>query len=97
MKIAIAGLGFRLANVIASFRKACPELEIVGLMDPQPAGLPAIQSAGMAAPRRFETIEAMLTQTKPDLLMVGSPNLSIWNISPRDCAQACGFSRRNRW
>ena len=43
MKIAIAGLGFRLANVIASFRKACPELEIVGLMDPQPAGLPAIQ------------------------------------------------------
>ncbi len=75
MKIAIAGLGFRLANVIASFRKACPELEIVGLMDPQPAGLPAIQSAGIAAPRRFETIEAMLTQTKPDLLMVGSPNL----------------------
>jgi len=75
MKIAVAGLGFRLANVIASFRKACPELELVGVMDPQPAGLPAIRSSGMAEPRPFETVEAMLAQTKPDLFMVGSPNL----------------------
>ncbi|MGP4694027.1 Gfo/Idh/MocA family protein [Agrobacterium cavarae] len=75
MKIAVAGLGFRLANVIASFRKACPELELVGVMDPQPAGLPAIRSSGMAEPRPFETVEAMLAQTKPNLLMVGSPNL----------------------
>ncbi|MDA5636335.1 MULTISPECIES: Gfo/Idh/MocA family protein [Rhizobium/Agrobacterium group] len=74
MKIAVAGLGFRLANVIASFRKACPELEIVGLMDPRPAGLPEILSSGLPEPRRFETVETMLTQTRPDLLMVGSPN-----------------------
>lgn len=75
MKIAVAGLGFRLANVIASFRRACPELEIVGLMDPEPAGLPAILSSGLPEPDRFETVEAMLSQTRPDLLMVGSPNL----------------------
>lgn len=75
MKIAVAGLGFRLANVIASFAKACPDIEIVGLMDPEPAGLPAILSSGMPEPRRFDTVELMLTQTRPDLLMVGSPNV----------------------
>ncbi len=75
MKIAVAGLGFRLANVIASFRKACPDLQILGLMDPQPAGLPAILSSGLPEPRRFETMETMLKETRPDLLMVGSPNV----------------------
>jgi predicted dehydrogenase len=75
MKIAVAGLGFRLANVISSFRKACSDLEIVGLVDPQPAGLPALMSEGMSDPRRFETVTAMLAEARPDLLMVGSPNL----------------------
>ncbi|OLP42263.1 Gfo/Idh/MocA family protein [Rhizobium oryziradicis] len=75
MKIAVAGLGFRLANVIASFRKACPELQVVGLVDPNPAGLPALVSAGMPEPRAFETVSEMLAATQPDLFMVGSPNL----------------------
>lgn len=75
MKIAVAGLGFRLANVIASFQKACPELQVVGLVDPKPAGLPALVSAGMPEPRAFEEVSEMLAATQPDLLMVGSPNL----------------------
>lgn len=75
MKIAVAGLGFRLANVIASFRKACPELQVVGLVDPKPVGLPALVSMGMSEPRAFETVSDMLAATQPDLFMVGSPNL----------------------
>lgn len=75
MKIAVVGLGFRLANVIASFRKVCPDLEMTGLVDPRPAGLPALLEAGMPEPRSFETVSAMLAETRPDLLMVGSPNL----------------------
>lgn len=75
MKIAVVGLGFRLANVISSFRRACGDLELVGLVDPQPAGLPALLSTGMPEPRRFETVREMLEKARPDLLMVGSPNL----------------------
>lgn len=75
MKIAVVGLGFRLANVIASFRKACPDLEIVGLVDPGPAGLPALLAAGLPEPRRFEMVPEMLSAVRADLLMVGSPNL----------------------
>lgn len=75
MKIAVVGLGFRLANVIASFRKACPDLQIVGLVDPKPAGLPALVAAGMPQPQSFETVDDMLAMTRPDLFLVGSPNL----------------------
>lgn len=75
MKIAVVGLGFRLANVISSFRKASVDIELVGLVDPNPAGLPALVSVGVPEPRRFETVREMLDQTRPDLLMVGSPNL----------------------
>jgi predicted dehydrogenase len=75
MKIAVAGLGFRLANVISAFRKLAPDFDVVGLVDPEPAGLPALRAAGMPEPCRFETVSEMLAVTKPDLLMVGSPNL----------------------
>ena len=75
MKIAVAGLGFRLANVIASFRKAHGGLELVGVVDPAPAGLPQLLSAGMRAPKSFGSVRGMLAETKPDLLMVGSPNV----------------------
>lgn len=75
MKIAVAGLGFRLANVITSFRKQYSEFDIVGLVDPDPAGLPLLLKSGMAAPSRFETVDQMLRAIRPDLLMVGSPNL----------------------
>ncbi|MBP0650139.1 hypothetical protein J8J40_24145, partial [Mycobacterium tuberculosis] len=70
MKIAVAGLGFRIANVLKSFRKALPDVAVVGLVDPAPAGLDVIEGLGLTVGARFETVEAMLAATKPDLFMV---------------------------
>ncbi len=74
MKIAVAGLGYRMANVLKSFQKAVPELTIVGLVDPQPAGLEQVAASGLHASKRFETVDEMVRSTNADLLMVGSPN-----------------------
>ncbi|MGV0908737.1 Gfo/Idh/MocA family protein [Martelella sp. FOR1707] len=74
MKVAVAGLGYRMANVLKSFLKANPDLAIVGLVDPAPAGLHEVEQAGLPTGQRFETIDEMMKAVTPDLLMVGSPN-----------------------
>jgi predicted dehydrogenase len=74
MKVAVVGLGFRMANVLKSFQKSLPELDIVGLVDPQPAGLAEVEGAGLRARNKYDDVDAMLVTEKPDLLMVGSPN-----------------------
>ena len=51
-------------------RDAMPEMELVGYYDPQPTHL---EMVGTDTPR-FETVEAMLSDAKPDLFFVGSPN-----------------------
>jgi predicted dehydrogenase len=74
MKVAVAGLGYRMANVLQSLQKAIPDLAIVGLVDPQPAGLQQIEKTGLLVSRRFDTVDEMVAQSGADLLMVGSPN-----------------------
>lgn len=74
MKLAVAGLGYRMSRVLKSFKKVMPTMRLSGLMDPAPAGLAEIEAAGINIPPRYDTIEAMLAAEKPDLLMVGSPN-----------------------
>lgn len=74
MKLSIIGLGYRMANVLKSFQKSLPEMQLVGLVDPEPAGLAEIEAAGINTPTRFDTVDEMLAANKPDLLMVGSPN-----------------------
>ncbi len=74
MEVAVAGLGYRMANVLLSFRKTLPDLTIVGLVDPTPAGLSQIEQAGLYVSKRFETVDEMMRGCAPDLLMVGSPN-----------------------
>lgn len=74
MKVAVVGLGYRMANVLKSFQKANADLAIIGLVDPAPAGLQQIEAAGMSAGERFDDVETMLKAIRPDMLMVGSPN-----------------------
>lgn len=74
MKVGIVGLGFRLGYLAPLFRAALPEFEVVGHVDPDPAGLPRMQNAKMSAGKRYDSLEAMLAGEKLDLLMVGSPN-----------------------
>ncbi len=70
MKVVTAGIGLRAGHVLSIFKETIPEIEFVGYYDPQPTYLSMI---GEDTPR-FDTVEDMLAQTKPDLFFVGSPN-----------------------
>ena len=74
MKVGIVGLGFRLGYLAPLFRAALSDFDVVGHVDPEPAGLPRMQQAKMSPGKRYQTLEAMLDAEKLDLLMVGSPN-----------------------
>lgn len=70
MRIVTAGTGLRAAHVLSLLCATMPEAEIVGFFDPQPTFLDVI---GPDTPR-FDDVETMLAETKPDLFMVMSPN-----------------------
>jgi len=71
MRIVTAGIGLRAGHVLSTLKEAMPEAEIVGFYDPQPTHLEMI---GTDTPR-YDSIEAMLADAKPDLYCVFSPNL----------------------
>ena len=71
MRVVLAGSGLRPTHVLSVMKEMMPELEMVGYYDPQPT---YIDLLGADIPR-FETVAAMLAETKPDLFFVGSPNV----------------------
>ena len=70
MRIVTAGIGLRAGHVLSIIRDAMPESRIVGYYDPHPTHLDMI---GADIPA-FPSVEAMLSETAPDLFLVGSPN-----------------------
>lgn len=70
MKIAISGMGKRSNAVLHNFKAAMPEIEFVGYFDPQPSYLEQLDAAIPA----YDNVPDMLSQTKPDLFFIGSPN-----------------------
>ncbi len=74
MKVAVIGLGFRLGYLGRVFRDIDPDFEIVGYVDPEPAGLPGLIAAGVPVLKAYETPQEMIAAETFDLLMVGSPN-----------------------
>lgn len=70
MRVALTGAGGRSANVLSILKEALPETEFVGYHDPSPSHLARL---GADIPS-FDSVEAMLRDTKPDLYFVGSPN-----------------------
>ncbi|HVX74309.1 MAG TPA: Gfo/Idh/MocA family oxidoreductase [Devosia sp.] len=74
MRVGIVGLGFRLGYLARVFSLASQDFEIVGYVDPAPAGLPYTQKHGVAVGRQYASLDQMLDEAKLDLLMVGSPN-----------------------
>jgi predicted dehydrogenase len=70
MRIVTSGIGLRAGHVLSTLKAAMPEAEIVGFYDPQPTYLEMIGPVP-----RFDSIETMLDQTKPDLYCVFSPNI----------------------
>ena len=74
MKVGIIGLGFRLGYLARVFSVTVPDFEIVGYVDPAPAGLPYAEQHGISVGKSFDSLEELITNNKLDLLMVGSPN-----------------------
>lgn len=74
MRVGIVGLGFRLGYLARVFSLASEQFEVVGYVDPAPAGLPYTQQHGVSVGRQYASLEQMLDEARLDLLMVGSPN-----------------------
>ena len=74
MKAGIVGLGFRLGYLARVFSAQHQGFEVVGYVDPAPAGLSYTQEHGVSVGKPYASLEEMLDAEKLDLLMVGSPN-----------------------
>ncbi|NHB78038.1 Gfo/Idh/MocA family protein [Rhodobacter calidifons] len=71
MRIVTSGIGLRAGHVLTTLKQEMPEARIVGYYDPQPTHLEMI---GTDTPR-YPSIEAMLSDARPDLYCVFSPNV----------------------
>ena len=71
MRVVTAGIGLRAGHVLSTLKAAMPEMEVVGYYDPQPTYLAMIGSDTPCYP----SVEAMLSDAKPELFCVFSPNL----------------------
>ncbi len=69
MRIVTSGMGLRAGHVLSALKRAMPEAEIVGFYDPQPTFLDML-----GAVPRFPSVETMLSDARPDLYCVFSPN-----------------------
>ncbi|HVM99808.1 MAG TPA: Gfo/Idh/MocA family oxidoreductase [Caulobacteraceae bacterium] len=73
-RIAVIGLGQRIASVLAAMKEVGWDLRLDGYVDPAPVGASILSAAGILPGRPFETPEAMLAAGPYDLVMIGSPN-----------------------
>jgi predicted dehydrogenase len=71
MRIVTSGMGLRAGYVLRQLKETMPEAQVVGFYDPQPTHLDMI---GADTPR-YPSVEAMLSDAKPDLYCVFSPNV----------------------
>lgn len=73
IRLGIIGLGQRLAHMLGCFQTAEPSLQVVGVVDPNPAAalerIPAERRAGI---RFFDTLAELLREGRPDALAVGT-------------------------
>ena len=74
MKVGIVGLGYRLGYLARVFTSEVPGFEIVGYVDPAPAGKDYANQHGVSVGKPYDDLESLLRAEKLDLLMVGSPN-----------------------
>jgi predicted dehydrogenase len=74
LRLAVIGLGQRIAHVL----KACAEtgwkFKIAGYADPAPVGLPILADADIAPGVSYESVEPLLSDGPFDLVLIGSPN-----------------------
>jgi predicted dehydrogenase len=69
-RIAVIGLGQRVAHVLLAMEEAGWDLDIAGYADPAPVGLPLLKREV----RAYADVSALLKDGPFDLVMIGSPN-----------------------
>ncbi len=73
-RIAVIGLGQRIAHVLAAMVEVGWLLEVAGYADPAPVGLPILAEHGIDPGRAYLNEAALLADGPFDLIMIGSPN-----------------------
>jgi predicted dehydrogenase len=73
-RIAVIGLGQRIAHVLAAMKETGWSLDLAGYADPSPVGLPILAEAGIAPGRAYRYEGELLADGPYDLVMIGSPN-----------------------
>ena len=73
-RIAVIGLGQRIAHVLAAMKEVGWDLAVDGYVDENPVGAPILDAAGILPGRPFATPEQLLAAGPYDLVMIGSPN-----------------------
>jgi len=73
-RIAVIGLGQRIAHMLAAMAEIGWDLEVAAHVDPDPIGAPILGAAGIAPGRSLSTIPALIAEGPFDLVMIGSPN-----------------------
>jgi len=74
VKVGIVGLGYRLGYLGFVFNALDPDFQIVGYVDPAPAGMAELDGHGISAGKQYATPEELIANETFDLLMIGSPN-----------------------
>lgn len=73
-RIAVIGLGWRIARVLIAMKEVGWEFDVVGYADPSPGGRSMLEPADIDPGQQFASIEAMFAAGPFDLVMIGSPN-----------------------
>src|SRR5580658_10493089 len=73
-RIAVIGLGQRIAHVLAAMKEMGWDLRLDGYVDPAPVGAPILDAAGILPGRQFASSETLLAAGPYDLVMIGTPN-----------------------
>jgi predicted dehydrogenase len=73
-RIAVIGLGQRIAHVLAAMKEVGWDLRVDGYVDENPVGAPILDAAGILPGRPFATPDQLLAAGPYDLVMIGSPN-----------------------
>jgi predicted dehydrogenase len=73
-RIAVIGLGQRIAHVLAAMEEMGWDVRVDGYCDPAPVGMSILQAANILPGRPFESVKGLLDAGPYDLVMIGTPN-----------------------
>ena len=88
-RIAVIGLGQRIAHVLGAMIEVGWMLEVAGYADPDPVGLPILGEFGIDPGAAYPDEKALLADGPFDLVMIGSPNHL--HMTHLEAAFAAGF------